>query len=238
MKLDSRSTDWSPRPKSEREAEHEQEVPDDAPGRASRARPRSGPCSIAISEMISSGAFPNVAFRKPPMPGPVWWAACSVASPISHASGMSASAASDERAASRRRAKRSRRRTSSGRARASAQRILAPHAASYPRDAARRALRLGRHTHGLRLRRGALEAGRAARARPRSDATRPCARPTRFERTSASTTCRSSGTRHARGDRVPGAHPARCSGTSGSRSPTRSSIGSSRPSTPPGSRPG
>ena len=30
------------------------------------------------------------------MPGPVWCAACSVASPISHASGMSAIAASDE----------------------------------------------------------------------------------------------------------------------------------------------
>ncbi len=50
----------------------------------------------AIRAMISSGAFPNVAFRKPPIPGPVWCAACSVASPISQASGTSASAASDE----------------------------------------------------------------------------------------------------------------------------------------------
>ena len=40
--------------------------------------------------MISSGALPNVALRKPPIPGPVCSAACSVASPISHASGISA----------------------------------------------------------------------------------------------------------------------------------------------------
>src|SRR5918999_252953 len=44
--------------------------------------------------MISSGAFPKVALRKPPMPGPVWCAACSVASPMSQARGMSATAAS------------------------------------------------------------------------------------------------------------------------------------------------
>ena len=42
---------------------------------------------------MSSGAFPNVALMNPPMPGPVWCAACSVASPISQASGMSATAA-------------------------------------------------------------------------------------------------------------------------------------------------
>ena len=29
------------------------------------------PLLIASSEMISSGALPKVAFRKPPMPGPV-----------------------------------------------------------------------------------------------------------------------------------------------------------------------
>ena len=44
--------------------------------------------------MISSGALPKLALRKPPIPGPVCSAACSVASPISHASGISASAAS------------------------------------------------------------------------------------------------------------------------------------------------
>ena len=44
--------------------------------------------------MISSGALPNVAFRKPPTPAPVWCAACSVASPISHASGIRLTAAS------------------------------------------------------------------------------------------------------------------------------------------------
>ena len=52
------------------------------------------PSLTANSEMISSGAFPNVAFRKPPTPGPVCWAAFSVASPINHASGTSETAAS------------------------------------------------------------------------------------------------------------------------------------------------
>ena len=46
--------------------------------------------------MISSGALPKLAFRKPPMPGPVCSAACSVASPISHASGISAARGEDE----------------------------------------------------------------------------------------------------------------------------------------------
>ncbi len=50
------------------------------------------PSLTAMSAMISSGAFPKVALRKPPTPGPVCSAACSVASPISHASGISASA--------------------------------------------------------------------------------------------------------------------------------------------------
>jgi hypothetical protein len=42
--------------------------------------------------MISSGALPKVALTKPPMPGPVCSASCSVDSPISHASGISAAA--------------------------------------------------------------------------------------------------------------------------------------------------
>ena len=50
------------------------------------------PSWTAIRAMISSGALPNVALRKPPIPGPVCSAACSVASPISHASGISAAA--------------------------------------------------------------------------------------------------------------------------------------------------
>ena len=54
------------------------------------------PWLMASSAMISSGALPNVALRKPPMPGPVCSPACSVASPISQASGTSAHAASDE----------------------------------------------------------------------------------------------------------------------------------------------
>ena len=44
--------------------------------------------------MISSGALPNVAFRKPPIPGPVWRARLSVASPISQERGISATQAS------------------------------------------------------------------------------------------------------------------------------------------------
>jgi hypothetical protein len=57
--------------------------PRTTPGRAS---------ATANSAMISSGALPKLAFRKPPTPGPVCSAACSVASPISHASGISAAA--------------------------------------------------------------------------------------------------------------------------------------------------
>ena len=52
------------------------------------------PSLTANSAMISSGAFPKLALRKPPIPGPVCSPACSVASPISHASGTSDSAAS------------------------------------------------------------------------------------------------------------------------------------------------
>jgi hypothetical protein len=58
------------------------------------------PAETAKSAMMSSGAFPNVAFRNPPIPGPTWWAASSVASPISQASGMSAAAARTKRAVS------------------------------------------------------------------------------------------------------------------------------------------
>ena len=50
------------------------------------------PSAIANSPMISSGALPKLALRKPPTPSPVWCAAWSVASPISHASGIRASA--------------------------------------------------------------------------------------------------------------------------------------------------
>ncbi len=52
------------------------------------------PSFTAISAMMSSGAFPKVALRNPPIPGPVRSAACSVASPISQASGISDAAAS------------------------------------------------------------------------------------------------------------------------------------------------
>ena len=53
-------------------------------------------CSPSISAkkaMISSGALPNVTFRRPPMPGPVRAAIASVASPITAAHGITPSAA-------------------------------------------------------------------------------------------------------------------------------------------------
>jgi hypothetical protein len=50
------------------------------------------PSPTANRAMISSGALPKLALRKPPIPEPVCSAACSVASPISHASGTRASA--------------------------------------------------------------------------------------------------------------------------------------------------
>jgi hypothetical protein len=43
--------------------------------------------------MISSGALPKVTFSRPPMPGPVFAAIASVASPITAAQGITASAA-------------------------------------------------------------------------------------------------------------------------------------------------
>jgi hypothetical protein len=58
------------------------------------------PSFTASSAMISSGALPNVALRNPPTPGPVWWAACSVASPISQARGIRAAEASANSAVS------------------------------------------------------------------------------------------------------------------------------------------
>ena len=40
--------------------------------------------------MISSAALPKDAFISPPMPGPVWWVMCSVASPMRPARGRMA----------------------------------------------------------------------------------------------------------------------------------------------------
>ena len=53
-------------------------------------------CSPSLSAkkaMISSGALPNVTFRKPPMPGPERCASSSVARPMSAAVGMTPAAA-------------------------------------------------------------------------------------------------------------------------------------------------
>ena len=69
----------------------------------SRTLPRIEPISDALTTswrpslsakkaMISSGAFPNVTFRKPPMPGPERAASSSVARPISAAVGITPSA--------------------------------------------------------------------------------------------------------------------------------------------------
>ncbi len=69
----------------------------------SRMLPRIEPISDALTTscspslrakkaMISSGALPNVTFRKPPMPGPERAASSSVARPISAAVGITPSA--------------------------------------------------------------------------------------------------------------------------------------------------
>ena len=66
---------------------HEEEIRDTLPAsEPSTTTGRFAP--TAKSATISSGALPKLALRKPPMPGPVCSAACSVASPISQASGI------------------------------------------------------------------------------------------------------------------------------------------------------
>ena len=91
IRLDSRSSRPLP-PKRSEKPSTSRRLPTTLPVREPRTTSVS-PELTAISAMISSGAFPKVALRKPPMPGPVWCAACSVASPISQASGISARAA-------------------------------------------------------------------------------------------------------------------------------------------------
>ncbi len=51
------------------------------------------PSSNAKKAMISSGALPNVTFRRPPIPGPDLAAIASVASPMTAAHGITPSAA-------------------------------------------------------------------------------------------------------------------------------------------------
>ena len=48
------------------------------------------PARRAMKAMISSAALPKEAFSRPPMPGPVWWVRCSVASPMRPARGRMA----------------------------------------------------------------------------------------------------------------------------------------------------
>ena len=73
----------------------------------SRMLPRIEPISDALTTscrpslsakkaMISSGALPNVTFRKPPMPGPARCASSSVARPISAAVGITPAAAAEK----------------------------------------------------------------------------------------------------------------------------------------------
>ena len=90
-----------------REAEDEEQVADHGAGERAADDLGHSIAFTANRAMISSGALPNVAFRKPPIPGPVCSAACSVASPISQASGISASGGEDELDASRRVGRRS-----------------------------------------------------------------------------------------------------------------------------------
>ena len=81
------------------EAEDEQRLPAIEPTSDALTIAVSPP-ETAMTAMISSGALPNVAFRKPPIPGPVWRARWSVASPISQESGISATPASTNRVSS------------------------------------------------------------------------------------------------------------------------------------------
>ena len=67
--------------------EDQQQVADDAAGER-RLDHVSSPRKRANRAMISSAALPKVAFSSPPIPGPSRSASCSVASPISPASGM------------------------------------------------------------------------------------------------------------------------------------------------------
>ena len=142
------------------------------------------PSWTAISAMISSGAFPNVALRKPPIPGPVCSAACSVASPISHASGISASAESTNSVRRAEVGRRSGGRSTSG-ARASPRRGFgAPWDGTLPGGTLTRLPRRLRQV--LRKRRRPLrtiDAMERSRARPRG--TRPSCRCVRRTRSSA-----------------------------------------------------
>ncbi len=92
VRLDSRSSRPEP-PKTSEKPSTSRRFPITLPVSDPRTTSVS-PSFTAIRAMISSGALPKVAFRNPPIPGPVWCAACSVASPISQASGISAAAAS------------------------------------------------------------------------------------------------------------------------------------------------
>ena len=58
------------------------------------------PCDNASNAMINSAALPNVAFNRPPMPGPARAPRCSVARPIQPASGMTAIPATIKRTVS------------------------------------------------------------------------------------------------------------------------------------------
>src|SRR5215216_1431351 len=88
------------------------------------------PSRTASRAMISSGALPKLAFRNPPTPAPVCSAACSVDSPISHASGTRAAAATTKSRTSP--ASVAKRRTITiGASASSAKRILRP-TADYP----------------------------------------------------------------------------------------------------------
>ena len=187
--------------------------------------------------MISSGALPNVAFRKPPMPGPVWCAACSVASPISQASGMSASGGEhEERDVAERSVKVEHDDERPERQQGEEDAAHQGAATLSSGGCSRRALRLGGHALPFRLRRGAARGGLGGR--PRHARARRPARATRRRPSSGSATCRSSSSRRRRGDRVSGADPRAPWRASASSWTTRSSIASSTRSTRPGHRRG
>ena len=143
------------------------------------------PSVIASSAMINSGALPKLAFRKPPIPGPVCSAACSVDSPISHASGISASAGEHEQ---QRLSASSSSRRGSSRARGRA----TPRGSGGPRRelAYRAVLEAVLFDWGDTLMRGSGRRAARGRARRRTRRDRPRARPGESRSGSARRTCR------------------------------------------------
>src|SRR5437763_13313403 len=152
--------------------------------------------------MISSGAFPKLAFRNPPTPGPVCSDACSVASPISQASGTSEAAASTKRTVSFPWKTKRMTRVAGASAR-DVQRSFRATRLAYAGGARGSPLRLGRHADGVPLGRAVRLGGPPGGARgPR--ARRPAAPRAGDRALPRALLPALLGARLGRGDRIPG----------------------------------